>query len=845
MITPRAKPDAPQAILPSGAVSIFGADNLHHGDIIGRVFVTPDGRHAVSLGSADHTPEDRIRTKLWDLETGKALVLAGGKLPAVPGGVKVVAAAPVGKSLALVVVPQDRIKAGEAGWWFIDAISGEVLAEFPRTTVWGRSDIDPVGNRIATVTAHGKQPNDPQEYKILLWEVGKKQEPTELLPPQRHRVHKIQFAPDGRHLAVQYADGTQLEILDATTRKVVLAVPDSDPTGRTFDCFAFSPDGRLFAKEDQNNKTLRVWTLADGKERPAFLCEDGNWGHPVVFDSTGTHLGHLSTRGKFQLYSLATGELVWEVPCKGGFLTGFDAAFTSDGMWLVTAEREDLVVRDAKTGKVRDTANHTADISHLAWSRDGKRVVTLDGDSGTLGRVWNAESGRQAATIAGHADRYAALAASPDESVFATSGARSRRDAGDTSVRLWSAADGREIASFQPKLENTEFGVRHLWFAPDGKTLFGLARELGFVWDVSGKRELRSFAHPFAYVSGAYPLAGGQRVLLCGWLPHADGSPTSVTEDPLIVLTMDLKTGNEIGPRVDFGRDGLRGASWDGRFVIRTWYASPSDHRAEVWDLTGACSLGRLSGSNGSESPWVTTGLFSPNARTFSVGYSDGTVRVYEWATRTECLRFSHGASVQSLAYSPDGSRLASTGSRWGLVWDLTAPQVMKPASDTDAWSALAKNDGRSGLAAARYWAERPAEAVPYFTSRLRPVPAVDPKKVADWIEQLGSESFAEREAATKQLSGVGDAARHQFSAAIAKLESPEARNRLATIAAALGDDRPLTGDLLRAVRTVELLETFETPQAREVLKALAGGAPDARLTRSAAAALTRLKNRK
>src|SRR5262249_43441909 len=158
-----------------------------------------------------------------------------------------------------------------------------------------------------------------------------------------------------------------------------------------------SPDGKLFAKEDRGNQTLRTWTLADGKERAAIPCEDGNWGHALTFDATGTRLGQLSTRGMYRLFDLSTGKPVWEARCRGGFLGGFRAAFTPDGSRLVTTEHEDLMVRDARTGKLLDTTVHRADIFHLAWAQDGKRVVTWDRDSGTPGRVWDAATGRQLA----------------------------------------------------------------------------------------------------------------------------------------------------------------------------------------------------------------------------------------------------------------------------------------------------------------------------------------------------------------------------------------------------------------------------------------------------------------
>lgn len=820
-------PDAPRTGLPAGAIAQLGSNGLHHGGIIERVFISPDGRYAVSVGSHAIMSVWNVKTKLWDLETEKELPLAKGKLPEVPGGTHVVTAVTVGKSLALLVAPVDPDKARGAGPWLIDALSGETLADLPKKSAAEKIAIHPSGKAVAIAGATAPE----KLHEIHLHDLEKKKPPIALLEPQRHQIKHFRFSPDGRHLAIQFCDGVRIDIVDAQTGKVAFSAPDTDVTGGPYDRFAFSPDGKLFAKEDRGNKTLRVWAVADGKEQPRIPCEDGNWGNALVFDATGTRLGHLSARGAFRLFDLATGKPVWEARCRGGFLGGFDAAFTPDGNRLVTTEHEDVIVRDSKNGKIFDATVHKADIFHVTWARDSKQVVTWDRDSGTPGRMWDATTGRALATIAGHATGCGALTASPDGALIATAGSRVRKNEGDTSVRLWSAADGGEIARFNPKLAGSESGVRHLWFTSDGKTLVGVAREIGYVWDVATKRELRSFAHPFASVSSAHPLAG-DRVLLSGWLPRADGTPNNVTDDPLNILVLDLTTGKEVGSRVEFGRDGLRGASADGRFAIRTSYGSSSDHRAEIWDLTTGRALGRISGSDGKgESPWVSTGSFSPDQRTFAVGYSDGTVRVYEWATRTERLRFAHGASIQNLAYSPDGTRLASSGSRWGLIWDLTTPQAAKPASDADAWTGLAGTDGRAGLAAVRYWTERPADAVQYLKKRVQPVAAVDPKQVAGWIEQLESADFATREVATKRLAEVGDGARKQLADA-AKSDSPETRNRLTAILAAVGDDKPLSGELLRAIRAVEILEAVRTPSAREVLKALAGGAPGTRLTR-------------
>jgi hypothetical protein len=49
------------------------------------------------------------------------------------------------------------------------------------------------------------------------------------------------------------------------------------------------------------------------------------------------------------------------------------------------------------------------------------------------------------------------------------------------------------------------------------------------------------------------------------------------------------------------------------------------------------------------------------------------------------------------------------------------------------------------------------------------------------------------------------------------------------------------SGEWVRAVRAVAVLEQIGTPEARQVLEALARGAPDALLTQDAQAALGRL----
>jgi hypothetical protein len=52
------------------------------------------------------------------------------------------------------------------------------------------------------------------------------------------------------------------------------------------------------------------------------------------------------------------------------------------------------------------------------------------------------------------------------------------------------------------------------------------------------------------------------------------------------------------------------------------------------------------------------------------------------------------------------------------------------------------------------------------------------------------------------------------------------------------------SGEPLRQARAIEVLEHIAIPGARRLLQKLAGGAPDAHLTRQAKAALERLSQR-
>jgi hypothetical protein len=136
-----------------------------------------------------------------------------------------------------------------------------------------------------------------------------------------------------------------------------------------------------------------------------------------------------------------------------------------------------------------------------------------------------------------------------------------------------------------------------------------------------------------------------------------------------------------------------------------------------------------------------------------------------------------------------------------------------------------------------------PGDSVPWLRQRLQPVPVADSVQVARLVRELGHDRFPVRQKALRQLRTMGEGALVDLKLALAKKPSLEVRRRIEQLVEELSSEEP-SPDLRRQLRAITALERAETPEARQLLKVLAGGAPGARLTRAAQAALQRLAAR-
>jgi WD40 repeat protein len=340
------------------------------------------------------------------------------------------------------------------------------------------------------------------------------------------------FSPDSRLLAACPARGTTVELRDAATLKLLVALSDHEPRCRAA---AFTPDGRRLFTADGRG---RIWDAPTGKLLVVLVGEEGQPIHRGVFSPDGKRLltmgdhprdAHRRTTGQgpdglpvrvrtadlryaARLWDVETGKLL-------AVLNGHEhdvraAAFSPDGGRLVTAsEDETAVLWDAVSGQqLRVFEGHAEPVRCVAFAPDGKSVLT-GSDDGTA-RLWDAETGRTRLVFKGHAEvepcfvsnpggspwvvsyirtghrSLTGVAFSPDGALLLTAGA-------DGAVHLWEAGTGKAFADYrEPGL-----GVVSARFSGDG-------RQVLVVWtaspDLPGGSVAR--AYPIDLASAALPL---------------------------------------------------------------------------------------------------------------------------------------------------------------------------------------------------------------------------------------------------------------------------------------------------------------------------------------------------
>jgi RNA polymerase sigma factor (sigma-70 family) len=807
--------------LPDGAACRMGTVRLRHPGGVSHSIFLPDGKTLVSAGGD-------WSLRFWDLATGKEVRRL---------------AVPTEYVQALTLSPDGSLLAGVSnGIRVWDIVANRERAHFPppagRVECFGWSpDAKTLVVGVEDGSVRFLDLVQGRETCVLAW--------------HKKAVRFVAFSRDGGLVASGASDGT---IRLARTKNL-----DHPRTLRArekeYHFLAFARDGKTLISggdcygDEISSKvasvnTVAIWNVTTGERVRDFRVGDDvkpdiSRGAPsmtLAADGRTLALGYWDHT--IRLWDLATGKPIRKLTgYPDRFYPAYRIAFSPDGRTLAACGSNHAVcLLDVATGKQlhEDTIAHKRDIRCIAWSPDGRAMATASPDFTVV--LWDAATGRPRRELRGHTSWVYCVAFSPDGRQVASAGS-------DDTVRLWDAATGKPIRVLATEEKRhpeggpgSMFYVTRICFSPDGRVLAasqhgGTSAGGVYLQDSATGKLLRR-------LPGISTFYGSMTF-------SPDGTTLVVGGDPGNIIRYRGDTGKELSrftvpaqetrPSISLSSDGTLAVS------------NPYDGPTQVWEVAS----GKLLLTIPMPGRKFVRSVFSPDGRYLALceGSYDAITRpggaileVVELASGRSILRRSAPPRVRfiSAAFSADGLRLA-TGMEdtTALLWNLPVPRAAKGSERLeDLWSALGSDDAEAAWRAGLGLAATADRAVPFLSRRLRPV-TVDRERIGKLISDLDDDALAVRTRAYRELEELRPVAGAMFRAALAAKPSPEARKRLRSLCEG-AESLVCDGEVLRGVRAIGVLERVGSPEARELLRRLVRGEPEARVTRDATAALER-----
>jgi WD40 repeat protein len=231
----------------------------------------------------------------------------------------------------------------------------------------------------------------------------------------------------------------------------------------------------------------------------------------------------------------------------------------------------------------------------------------------------------------------------------------------------------------------------------------------------------------------------------------------------------------------------------------------------------------------------ASTIAFSPDGQWLALGTPHGDWSLWDIPTGDRLgVWEGHRDRITSIGFAGPGRVLTGSEDLTAILWDLKPKEKAKKPN----WEALSGKDGRDAHRAVWALAADP-KAIELLREKV-PVQTVPvAEKVKQWVADLAADRFAVREAATKSLQDLGRLAEPDLRAARDKAYVEEVRSRLDNLLAKIPRER--VGIEIVHARAVLAMELAGTEAAKKLLAEWAAGAPGARLTIDAKAALARL----
>jgi RNA polymerase sigma factor (sigma-70 family) len=462
---------------------------------------------------------------------------------------------------------------------------------------------------------------------------------------------------------------------------------------------SFLPDGKQLLTAATDG-TARLWDLATGKEThrfgplpdPHLLAHMNSLPRPFGMSAAASADGRWVAAGnglEVRLWDVVTGRELGRLKIADHYASGVTGiAIANDRKALATiVQNGEITLWDTGTFKEirrfngpnnRPVSGNTV-AQCIAFSPDGKRLVTNISSSQFCIQVWDTVSGKEvrqfkAARQKGEPE-FISPAFSPDGKYLAW---------GDLEggVHVSAAASGKILRTLHSG--NTEEKPVFFGFASDGKTLVtqNVSDRSLRAWNLETGAEIQKTGP--ANRAGEFTLWGGGSL----WtLPHLAVSPDGKLISPAytghLVVVHDAKTGklaNEIDGPADFVARLMYSA--DGSRITTTGY---EDHALRTWDSRTGKALGAIRPDKNSANQFL-----SPDGKVVAViEYAGGAnpiqrkalIRLCDPATGKElCTTEPEPGHLHTVVFSPDSRIVARVGPGICLYDVATGQQIRRLA---------------------------------------------------------------------------------------------------------------------------------------------------------------------
>ncbi|WP_437303846.1 nSTAND1 domain-containing NTPase [Sorangium sp. So ce388] len=658
-------PDGQRIVTASrdGTARVWNADGLGDAveldaedgtELISAVF-TPDGKHIRTI-ARDGT------TRQWDAGgNGPSVVLGEARVSSIDLGLgfESISVAPVSSDGGRVVT-----FSGETAQIERVSGSGKPIRLHGHSGPISSAAFSPDNQYVVTTSL---------DKTARLWSAGSPSAPVVLHPVHGHSnaVTSAEFSPDGRHVVTTSFDHTaRIWAVERTGRLLAEPIVLRGHTAPVLSA-TFSPDSKRVATTSYD-RTVRVWSVSDPDE-PLVLRGHENAVVSVAFSPDGKSLVTASSDGTACLWSADRAGV--SVTLRGFPLPTLTRSFSPDGTRILLTTRpsggaKHSPLTDAATwnldgsdgptntparARLDDSSDRTVVASehkdgdnHGVFSFDGRRLITAC--NGTDVCVWNADGSDAPIILRGPARQGQILTAefSPDGSHVVTASA-------DGNVRVWNT-DGSgspDVLGSRAGQSNHKCQARSAAFSPDGTSVIGACDDgVAHIWSINGSRDevaLRDKDDKYesAQLRAAVFSPDGGRVLLVHERAKHDTlirKNSHADEDNHLFAA--LQPGNNSTPSLVIVRTD-KPPSID---VEGLWTSGPRE-TARVWNAGGSGDPLVLYGHRADRSPRA----FSPDGSRIATTYRNA-IYIHRIDEPEEPLVLrSDNTEVDRAVFSPDG----------------------------------------------------------------------------------------------------------------------------------------------------------------------------------------------